>query len=197
MTRRSGHYAAVASLAIGALVSLSCTPLDGRTVLSAPGTTTTIFLVRHAERNEGLDPPLNAEGLVRAEALADVLESEGVTAVFYPDLIRNRETAAPLLERIDASVRVYTALEASDTRSLANVFVNEVVANHSGGVVLWIGNTGPVTGLQEGNLQEIYARLGGIDRAPTRYQDMFRVELTEDAPPAIMAGEYGGSSSLD
>ena len=36
---------------------------------SQAGTTTTIVLVRHAERDPGLDPPLNAVGVVRAQAL--------------------------------------------------------------------------------------------------------------------------------
>jgi hypothetical protein len=40
--------------------------------------------------------------------------------------------------------------------------VREVVLDRAGGVVLWIGNTGPdIEGIQEGKLQEIYYRRGG------------------------------------
>jgi hypothetical protein len=40
--------------------------------------------------------------------------------------------------------------------------VREVVLDHAGGVVPWIGNTRPaIEGIQEGNLQEIYYRRGG------------------------------------
>jgi hypothetical protein len=189
--------------AIGALVQAigavaGCTALDTGNVFSAAGTTTTIFMVRHAERDEGFDPPLNAEGLIRAEALADELEDAGVTAIFYPDFIRNEQTAEPLAERIHPTVRVYTQLEAADTKALANSFVDEVLRDHAGGVVLWIGNTGPVIeGVQSGNLQEIYARLGGTGDPPIQYRSLYTIVIREDAPPEITTGFYGGSSSLD
>lgn len=176
----------------------SCTPLDTTVVYSPPGTTTTIIIVRHAERDEGLDPPLNAEGLVRAQALADELEDDGVTVIYYTDFIRNRQTAEPLLERVDAETRVVTQLEAADTKTLANQFVDEVLADHAGGVVLWIGNTGPaIEGVQEGNLQEIYYRLGGEGDPPLSYTLITTVVLHDDRPPTITQRTYGGPSSLE
>ena len=176
----------------------SCSSLDSGEVHSPPGTTTTIILVRHAERDEGLDPPLNDEGLVRAVALADELEDDGITAIFYPDLLRNRQSAQPLIERIDPTIRVYTAVDMADTKALANSFVDEVVRDHAGGVVLLVGNTGPVIeGVQSGNLQEIYARLGGTGAPPIQYQSLYTIVLHPDAPPTITMGSYGGPSSLD
>ena len=79
-------------------LALSCTPLQTDTVFSPAGTTTKIIIVRHAERDAGLDPPLNEEGLIRAQALVDVLADDGVTGVYYPALTRNRQTADPLVE---------------------------------------------------------------------------------------------------
>ncbi len=178
--------------------SLSCTALDPNVVHSPPGTTTTIIIVRHAERDEGFDPPLNEEGLIRAQALADELADDGVTAIFYPDLIRNRQSAEPLAALVDPVIRVYTQLEVADTKALANNFVNEVLENHAGGVVLWIGNTGPfIENVQSGNLQEIYARLGGTGDPPIRYDSLYTIVLHDDRPPTITMGTYGGPSSLD
>lgn len=174
-----------------------CGMLETDTVFSPAGTTTVVYLVRHAERDEGLDPPLNDEGMIRAQSLVEELAEVDVTAVFYPDLLRNRQTAQPLVDRDNPTVRVFGALEAGDTKALANTFVDEVVRDHAGGVVLWIGNTGPVTGSQSGNLQEIYARFGGTDSPPIRYRDIYQVVLTEDQPPQITVGQYGGPSSLD
>ena len=180
-----------------ALVS-SCTSLETDVVFSPAGTTTTVVIVRHAERDEGLDPPLNEEGLVRAIALADELGDAGVTAIFYPDFIRNAETAAPLVEQANPTIRVFSVVDVADTKALANTFVEEVLRDHAGGVVLWIGNTGPVIeGVQSGNLQEIYARLGGTGDPPIRYQSMYTIVLSSDTEPAITMGTYGGSSSLD
>jgi hypothetical protein len=164
---------------------------------SVPGTTTTIILVRHAERPEGLDPALNAEGRQRAAALADALDQNGVTAIYTPDLRRNRETAAPLAERLDLDVNLIGALQIADTKALANQFVDEVLEVHAGGVVLWIGNTGPITPTQSGNLQEIYARLGGDGRAPIRYQDMYIAVISDEDDVRFIETEYGGPSSLD
>ncbi len=189
----------VARIAMCCLVlSLSCTPLQTATVFSPEGTTTRIIMVRHAERDEGLDPPLNAEGLVRAEALADELADDGVTAIFYPDLIRNRQTADPLAELSGAARREFSALEIADTKALANTFVAEVVRDYADGVVVWIGNTGPVIeGVQSGNLQEIYARLGGTGDPPIKYSSFYTIVLHEDSPPTITESTYGGASSLD
>jgi len=191
-----GHLPVLLILGVGAITS--CTPLETGVVYSPSGTTTTIIMVRHAERNDGYDPPLNVEGLIRAEALADELEDAGVTAIFYPDFIRNRQTAEPLAKRVNPTIHVYTQIEVADTKALTNRFVQEVLADHAGGVVLWIGNTGPIIeNVQEGNLQEIYARLGGTGDPPVQYQSLYTIVLHDDMPPTITMGTYGGPSSLD
>lgn len=176
---------------------LSCTAMETTPVRSPAGTTTTIVIVRHAERDEGLDPPLNEEGQARAQALADALDENGVTAIYTVDLIRNRQSVVPLAERLNLSPRFYSELEAADTRALANNFVAEVIAQHAGGVVLWVGNTGPVVGEQSGNLQELYTRLGGTGREPIRYEDMYVAIIPEEGSVRFIKANYGGPSSLD
>ncbi len=183
------YFVCLAAISLTAL--LSCGQLPPGTVYSPPGTTTTVIMVRHAERDEGLDPPLNETGLARAEALADVLEDAGITAIFYPAFIRNRQTADPLVERTGAVRREYSVLEAADTKALANRFLAEVLRDHAGGAVLWIGNTGPViANVQEGNLQEIYARLGGTGTPPVSYGSLYTIVLREDVPPTITEDSY-------
>ena len=75
-----------------------------------------ITLVRHGEtdwnaagRFQGHeDIALNAVGHAQAEALAERLAREPLTQVFCSDLIRTRQTVAPLLARLDLPV-VYDA----------------------------------------------------------------------------------------
>jgi broad specificity phosphatase PhoE len=69
----------------------------------AGGTTggSTIILVRHAERvsNNG-DLPLSEAGRERAALLAQMLGHTGITHVFTSEMIRTRETAAPLATQL-------------------------------------------------------------------------------------------------
>ncbi|MEM7494251.1 MAG: phosphoglycerate mutase family protein [Pseudomonadota bacterium] len=76
-----------------------------------------IYLVRHAEKvtdggamlvEDPKDPPLTAEGEARAQALADVLTEAGVTQIWSTDTIRTRATAAPLAERLNLEVQLYS-----------------------------------------------------------------------------------------
>ncbi|MEK6677700.1 MAG: phosphoglycerate mutase family protein [Planctomycetota bacterium] len=185
------------SLFCANLVLAGCTPLSTVPVTSQAGTTTTVLLVRHAERNEGLDPPLNAEGEIRAVALADVLQFNGVTAIYCPDLIRNIQTCEAVADRLGLDVNVIGADRLADTRALANELVDEILDLHAGGVVLFVGNTGPVVAEQSGNLQELYARLGGMGEPPIRYQDFYTVVIPEEGDPHFIEATYGGISSLD
>ncbi len=178
-----------------------CTPLDDSPAQSAPGTTTTIIMVRHAERDPGSNPPptepLNDEGFARAIALADRLENEGITAIYASDLTRNIQTIGPLLERIDVPVKRVSALRLLDTKALANSLVDQWMSDEAGGVVLWVGNTGPVNDNQSGNLQEIFTRLGGTGRAPVRYQDLFIITVDDAGGVHVDKDNFGGPSSLD
>jgi hypothetical protein len=177
---------------------IACTTrLSTAPVISQPSTTTTILFVRHAERDEGLDPPLNAEGLARAQALLSALGENGVTAIYSPDLHRNLQTAQPLADMVGLKVNLIPDAALLDTRAFANQFVDEILAFHAGGVVLFVGNIGPVIGEQSGNLQETYWRLGGTGDPPVRYQDMYAAVITETADVHFIKATYGGPSSLD
>ncbi len=168
---------------------------------SLPGTITTIIMARHAERDPGSNPPptepLNAEGLARAAALADALDNAGITAIYVAGLTRNLQTVEPLVGRINVDPTLVSPLELLDTKALADQLANTWLTRHAGGVVLWVGNTGPVTGAQSGNLQEIYMRLGGTNRPPTRYQDLYFITIDDQGRVAIDPQEYGGPSSQD
>lgn len=178
--------------------TVSCQTLDLTPALSLPGTTTTIILVRHCERDPGLDPPLNTEGFIRRVALRNVLSENGLTAIYASDQIRNRQSVAPLESSLGITATFIPALELADTKALANRLVDEWLRDHAGGVVLWCGNTGPVIpDVQDGNLEEIYRRLGGTGRAPNRYQDLYIVVVPELGETRFIKTEYGGPSSLD
>lgn len=166
-------------------------------VRSQPGTTTTIILVRHTEREPGFDPPINAEGVVRAQRLADVLAENGVTAIYVADFIRNHQSAQPIADRLGLPTTTISQLQLADTKALAESLVNEWLTLHAGGVVVWIGNTGPILENQSGNLQELYFRLGGTGDPPIRYEDFTVIVVPDEGDTHIIRASYGGPSSLD
>lgn len=163
---------------------------------SPPGKTTTLILIRHAERDPGLDPPLNAEGTARAQALKEVLGEQGVTAIFSPELIRNRQTVEPLAAHLGLGIKPWIIANYVNTTAFADAVVDDILANHSGQTVLFVGNIGSVFGTTGIN-EEIYKRLGGTGRPPIRYRDMYIANIPDVGPTHWIKTIYGEKSSLD
>ena len=103
-------------------------------VKSAPGTTTTIILIRHAEKVEKASvngPFLLPEGQARARALAEKLDDMGVTAIYSPKLGRNIKTVQPLADKLGLIISVKENLNIFGVDSLADT----MLAAHPGGVI--------------------------------------------------------------
>lgn len=110
--------------------------------------TSTIFLVRHAEKQlNKSNPSLTPEGHQRAERLAHILDSVKLDAIFSTDFKRTVQTAQPTAEAQQLSISSYDHTNLSD-------FAQEIRQNHQGENILIVGhsNTTPkLTGLLEGN----------------------------------------------
>ncbi|HEY0707691.1 MAG TPA: histidine phosphatase family protein, partial [Polyangia bacterium] len=97
------RFSAIAAVLLAAALLVSI-PL-GLAGPTAPGTETTrpttIVLVRHAEKaGEVGDVPLSAAGKARAVRLAHLLADANVRHIFTSGMIRTRETAAPLAQKL-------------------------------------------------------------------------------------------------
>lgn len=180
-----------------ALLALACGGCpDGGVLQSPAGTSTTLILVRHCERDPGLDPPLNAEGQARAAILTDVLRENGVTAIYATDLLRNRQSVAALAEELGLNVNLVNPALYADTVFAANQVLDEVLRDHAGGTVLFCGNIGSTLGTP-GICEALYERLGGTGTAPVRYQDMYVCIIPENGATRFIKTIYGPRSSLD
>ena len=168
-------------------------------ITSKPGTTTTIIMVRHAERDPGNDPPLNSEGMARAATLAKVLGQNGVTAIYATDYLRNRQTAQPLADQLGLIPGLIAVTELTNTKALAANLASEILDKHAGGVVLVVGNVGSPTFGTNGILKDMYRLFGGTGDPPNRYQDMTIIIVPEKdkGSPRIIRTIYGAVSSLD
>jgi hypothetical protein len=185
------HNAAFAIVMMFLMACSGASEKPSTPVKSAPGTETTVILVRHAERaKEQGDSALRPEGRARALALADTLANAGVTAIYSPDRGRNRETVQPLADRLGLTLNLIPEKQLANTRAFADQFVSMVLSQHAGGVVLWVGNKSPV-GIWGGNLNEIYQRLGGTGNGPSKYDDLFIIVVSDTGSLNVNKTAYG------
>lgn len=66
-----------------------------------------IYLVRHAEKETGDNPPLTVVGRARADILAQELTDAGLTAIWSTDYTRTRETAKPASNMTGLPIQIY------------------------------------------------------------------------------------------
>ena len=187
-TRRTALAVAVASLgALGACASAASMPSTGGAHAAAPVPkgTTMVYLVRHAEKSSqpANDPVLTPAGEARARALAEALADAGVQAVITTQLLRTRETARPLAERLSLATEVVAVGRSAREHAKA---VADAVREHAGQVVLVVGHSNTV------NL--IIEQLGGPklpDLCDAAYANLFMVQVAEGKPTRLVRAEYG------
>jgi broad specificity phosphatase PhoE len=107
---------------------------------TAPKNHQVIFIVRHAEKLDGKDPSLSAQGQLRALRLAKVLSSTPLTKVFTTDYNRTRETATAVSQDQQLNLSVY------DPRDMA-VFTQQLLTQQ--GNILVVGHSNTSTDLVE------------------------------------------------
>lgn len=141
-----------------AVATLLGAPLAARAQAPAP---VTIFVVRHAERaSTDADSPLSEAGKARAERLATMLASAGITHAISTQFIRTKDTVAPLASRAGVTPVV---VGASDMNPLIEMLrglpagSRAVVAGHSNTINVIVGR---LTGQEIPALEDsVYDRL--------------------------------------
>jgi broad specificity phosphatase PhoE len=114
----------------------------------------TIFVMRHLQKAEGVDPPLSAEGAVNAQAVAKMLAKSGIEAIFATPTRRAMETAQPLAAKLGIAVTPY---DPGNPDALAKAVVG------MRGAVLVVGHSNTVP--------DLVARLGGKEAVTLSEQD--------------------------
>ena len=66
-----------------------------------------IYLVRHAEKDEGKDPALTKKGEQRAQQLAYLLEQTNITHIYSTQYKRTIQTAQPLIDKTGLNIKYY------------------------------------------------------------------------------------------
>ena len=155
--------------------SVGCT---GIRVQSKPETTTTVILIRHAERDNFF--AITAQGRRRAKALVDTVKDMGITAIYSPDLERNLETVAPLANHLGIDITLTPRID----KQMVDKIVPEILTKHPGEVVLLVANG-------SGNLRSLHHRLGGTGDGPYQYGDLYIYYILSQGPVKIIKSRYG------
>lgn len=164
---------------LGALLAsalVACSPIQVR---SKPGTTTTVILTRHADRDKDSDH-LNAKGRERALALVEAVRGMGVTAIYSPDARRNLDTVQPLARELGIEITITPEMAVF----VADEIAKDMLDRHAGGVIVWVGNV-------SGNLHAIFHQLGGVGDPPLEYGELFVLTISDNAPVRVEKRRYG------
>jgi phosphohistidine phosphatase SixA len=152
----------------------------------------TVFLIRHAEREDEprQDPPLSKLGAARAEALARLLSTAGVKAIFTSQYARTKQTAEPLATKLGLTVTPFTLkTNPANPRQIAEESTAEVtnkILEHAGQSVLVIGHSN--------SIPDVIKMLGG-DVVPTidekKFDDLFFVNVYAKGKAKVVQLKYG------
>lgn len=167
--------------------ALACLVLGAMPVMAqAPAASTTVIIVRHAEKaaEPTDDPPLTVEGQARAQALVDVVKDAGVRSIISTKTLRTRSTAAPAA----AALTLLTEIAPGTPAAVAT----NVLTNHRGQTVLVVGHSNTVPA--------IIAALGAQAPAPicdAEYDNVFVVTVPPAGAASVVRAHYGVASPVD
>lgn len=104
--------------------------------------TTTVLIVRHAEKEVGTDPPLTPAGEQRAQELIHVVEQAHVQAIYSTQFLRTKQTAQPLANYLSLTTTVVPVT--GDIEQHAQDLVANIMDHYKGKSVLVVGHSNTV-----------------------------------------------------
>lgn len=140
--------------------------------------TTTIILIRHAERDDFFN--ITNEGRKRANALVNRVANMGISAIYSPDLSRNIETVKPLANYLKIEITLITRIN----KASIDEILRTILTPNEGKVVLLVGNG-------SGNLTLLHQRLGGQGDGPYQYGQLNIYCIYDDRSVSVTKSKFG------
>ena len=92
----------------------------------------TLFLLRHAEKRDGINPNLSQAGKARAEHLVSMLKDKRIKHIFSTNYNRTLETVKPLSQTLGIVVTHYNPRQLTAlVKQLKTLQGNTVIVGHS------------------------------------------------------------------
>jgi len=171
------HSLAVVMIFVASIGSCDQRSAPARQQASEKGTTT-VYLVRHAEKGQGDDPSLTEEGQARARALATRLKDAHIQQIFATDTRRTQQTVAPLAKKLKLRVQVVSA---EDIQGMV-----DRIESHPGQNILVAAHSNTIGPIIEG--------LGGeaIDAIDEEeFDHLYIVKITSSGEVTVKQERYG------
>ena len=121
---------------------LTCCMLFLSITLGCAYPTTTVILVRHAEKGVGTDPPLTPAGDQRAQELVHVVEQAHIQAIYTTQYLRTKQTAQPLANHLNLTTIVVPVTQ--NIEQHARDVVANILEHDKGKSVLVVGHSNTV-----------------------------------------------------
>jgi len=156
---------------------------------SAQARSTTVILVRHAEKaaEPADDPPLTPVGETRARDLWNAIKDAGVTAVITTQYARTRATAAPTATNAHVAPEIVATTGANHVQDVATA-----VKKHVGQTVLVVGHSNTIPAIVEA--------LGAPRPAAIcdpEYDNLYVVTITPDGKASLLRAKFGARTPAD
>jgi len=139
-----------------------------------------IFLVRHAEKAYGSDPPLNAQGVARAALLSQIFREVPLSAVYSTNYIRTLQTAGPPAREKGLEIQQYEP-------DRLTTFSLRLKRKHQGEAVLVVGHSDTTPGLANRLVSK--EMLGQIDERD--YGNLYLVAISENGDKEVLELRFG------
>jgi broad specificity phosphatase PhoE len=121
-------------------VFVSLLVLSACLLMACSTTITPVYLLRHAEKQLGIDPDLTPAGTARAQELKRILKNVPVKAIYTTNASRTRQTVQPLATDKGLSPITYSGTSIAGT----------ILSQHKEQVVVIVGHSPTVPALIRG-----------------------------------------------
>jgi broad specificity phosphatase PhoE len=148
----------------------------------------TVILARHGEKmaQPADNPPLSAEGQIRAEDLWQAVRDAGVTSVYSTPYLRTMGTARVVADALKLPV-IETPILGRNVPAYGDSVAAR--AKRDGGVILVVGHSN--------TMGAVIKALGGPDIGAiddSEYDNLFVVTIQDGKPTRVVRAKYGKRS---
>ena len=170
-----------------AVCALGCAAAPPARVAPVNGASTTIVVVRHAEKStdDPRDPSLSAAGQERARDLSVALKDAGITDIYTTQYKRTRQTAEPLAQRFGISI-TERPIAGANSAAYATDLAREILTRSAGKNGLIVGHSKTVP--------DIVRALSGSVVPPItdpEYDHIFIIVITPSRPASLVQVRFG------